>query len=362
MKNKATQVDVARAIGVSQRAVSAVLGATQTPGVRVGPATSRRIREAARKMGYAPCSYAQLLRGKRSGLIGVLMGDAEADVMYQRLALIDRLLRERGFRLMVGHLHAPADIEPYIGDFLGRRVEGVICLRHNFSGIRATRVTADWAQIGPVVFLDPPTGQPEACFVQPDRCSGIRQAIAHLAALGRSRPAIVLNGTVATIRATIPLRERLRGFDEGCAEAGLDRDRARVWIDPGLHDPDTAPARVARAVDDLVGHGGADAILAENDSLGMRLLKAVQARGLRIPADVAIIGYDNHPISRATTPEMTTIDHDTPKIAAALVDLLTARIERGVLPAAERRRIVTPALIVRGSTQNESDGQPTPSG
>lgn len=350
MTTRVTQMDIAREVGVSQRTVSAVLGSTEAGGVRVSPDTARRIRDVAKRLGYTPCNSAQWMRGKGSGLIGVLMGDSEVDTQHRRLALLDRLLWREGFRLMIGHLHAPRDVDAYVADFLGRGAEGVICIRHEFPLQSSRYVPERLSRLQHVVYLDRPAGIAAPCFVQPDRRAGIRLAVAHLVGLGRRRIALLSDNPNRAGQRGTPMRERLVGYTQGLAEAGLGYDRSLVRGDKRLMSLEKNPHLVARIVDDLVFKHRSDAVLASNDAVGVRVIKALQAKGKRVPEDVAVIGYDNHPVSLVTTPEMTTIDHDHHRVTHALTDMLTAFIRNKNLTEEKKQRMIEPRLIVRGST------------
>ncbi len=356
-----TQMDIARDVGVSQRSVSAVLGATRNPRSWVSSETARRIREAADRLGYSPCGPAQLMRGKRSGLIGVLMGDAEAEVQHHRLAFLDRLLRQRGFRIIVGHLHAPEDVDAYVEDFMAHRVEGILCLRHEFAESVSRYVPQRLSRMEHVVYLDPPSGLPAACYVKPDRRAGIRRAVAHLVASGCRRPAILLTVSAHRKRQGTPVRDRLLGYRAGLRDAGIPANRAIIGLGQVPVNGGDADIAIEPLLDEVVKRRGADAILAGNDEMAVRLLKTMQARGIRVPDDVALIGYDNHAIARATAPELTTIDHDHPRIAEALADMLTAMIDGKTLSKSKRRHLIEPKLIIRESTggrQQTADSRP----
>lgn len=345
-----TQMDIAREVGVSQRSVSAVLGTTRNPRSWVSAETARRIRDAAERLGYTPCGPAQLMRGKRSGLIGVLMGDAEAEVQHHRLAFLDRFLRRDGFRMMIGHLHEPGDVDIYVQDFMAHRIEGVLCLRHEFVQSVSRYVPERLSRMEHVVYLDPPSGLADACYVKPDRRAGIRRAVAHLVARGRRRPAILLAVSAHSKRQGTPVHDRLLGYRAGLRDAGIPPDRAIVGYGQISVNGSDADIALEPLLDELVKRRGADAILAGNDDMAVKLLKALRARGIRVPADVALVGYDNHAIARATVPELTTLDHDHPRIAEALTGMLTDLIDGKTLSKSERRRRIEPKLIVREST------------
>lgn len=338
------QVDVARRAGLSQRTVSAVLGRSGTVQLHVSPRTARRIRDLAAKMGYRPFRPAQQMKGIKSGIIGVLIGAAEVEINYRRLSAIERLARENGYRLMVGYLHDEHHVNEYVDDFQARDVEGILCMRHDLTLAPPTVIPQRLRNIQHVVYMDPPSGIMDACYVQPDRANGIAQAFAHLRARGRRRIGLVLDDQGISF----PMRERHRGYLESLAAAGEPVQEELTWTSPdSLH---IASPHISCIVDDLVIHRRADAVLASNDAIAVAMIKELRRRGLAVPHDVAIVGYDNVSIGSFVEPELTTIDHENERLVSLLLVMLMMQMKGEVLPASERQVIVQPRLIVRGST------------
>ncbi len=344
------QSDIARAVGVSQRAVSVVLGQSRSEAVRVSPDTAKRIRQAARRLGYHPHLPAQQLKGVRSGMIGVLIGAAEVFTNYRRLAIMEALARRHNYRFMIGHVREQRDLDHYANDFRARMVEGVLCLRHELTLGERGGVGHALASMPAVVYLDPPRGVRQPCHVMLDRADGIRQALDHLHQRGRERVGLLLAGAADPQAQTFPIRERLRGYRQVMAQRPGGVNEQLIWCEPALEMPEQRLPLIERALDHLIEAQRADALIAANDEIAALCLKVLKLRGRRVPQDVAVVGYDNLAIAQAVDPELTTLDSDHHQVAQLLLDMLLAQLRGDELPPAQRQVVVRPRLLVRGST------------
>ncbi|MGH7213774.1 MAG: LacI family DNA-binding transcriptional regulator, partial [Tepidisphaeraceae bacterium] len=186
-------VDIAAKAGVSPPVVSTVLrgdgadlAASTSGNIRVAPETAERIRRIAREMNYRPNVTAQLLRGRKSDVIGVLIGVGSPALNFERLAAIEQAAYQRGYRLMVGQFRGDSDrIARYVQDFLDRHVEALICF-HNPLPEHDDRVVELLEQIPGLVFQTQSLVE-GACRVDVDRAAGATDAVKYLASKGRRR-------------------------------------------------------------------------------------------------------------------------------------------------------------------------------
>jgi DNA-binding LacI/PurR family transcriptional regulator len=337
--------DVAARAGVSRSVAGHVLHAAGGRNTRVGEATAARVVVVAEELGYRPNRAAQQLNGVRSKLLGALIAAESAQVHFDRLLAIERVLRTHGFRLIVGHVDDAAALSAYLDDFEDRGVEGLI-LVDQLPG-EWTRPLARRLREQPVVLC---AGRPafrNAYAVNVDRAAGVRQAVDHLAARKRTEVGLVLENPVG---ARPPAR--LRGFRSACEALGIE---PRVWaadLDRPVFDPDVIAAYAQDLVDTWVIPQRLNAVVAPDDLWAVRIVKALGQRRRRVPRDVAVVGFDNVPIARACTPELTTVDQDNPRLAELGASLLLEALGGTDGATASRRRqvVVQPHLVVREST------------
>jgi DNA-binding LacI/PurR family transcriptional regulator len=336
-------IDVAKEAGVSRVAAGQVLIGTGGPRVRVSDATRQRVLEVAKRLGYRPDRIAQQLRGARSQMLGVILDTDNLPVMFERLAALEAETRRQGYRLMIGQTHGdPLRITQYLDDFEGRGVDGIVFLFDLLRGYE-DRLGPVFSDRGPVVYHSKALTPNGAC-VRVDTASGIQQSIAHLIDRGRNRIALVL-GNIADQKMEV----RRLGYLLEFTARNLPIDEELIW---SLESATEVPTRevLDRAIDDLVCKKKVDAMIAVNDVWAVRLIQRLKDRGFRVPADVAMIGYDNLDLATVIDPALTTIDQDHPAYAKAVLDLMQELLERQEPSVLGREIVVPPKLIIREST------------
>jgi DNA-binding LacI/PurR family transcriptional regulator len=326
MSMRVTAAEVARAAGVSRSAVSRAF----TPGCSVSTATRLRIEAVAARLGYRPNALARTLITRRSRIIGVVMAAIDNPFHAQLLQCLDAALQSRGLAMLLRGADQPEMTDELIHHLLSYQVDGVIVA----SGlISSSAARACVAGATPVVMLDRLMRAAGASAVGSDNRAGARMAAEHLVALGRRRIAF-MSGTPGISTSS----ERARGFLEGLAKAGL----APVAIASGRYDY-TAGQEAAGA---LLAHGP-DAIFCENDLMAMAVLDTARGRGLRVPEDLAVIGFDDIPAAALPAYALTTVAQDAQAMAEAAAALLEERIDDPGRRAA--RRLIACSLVRRRS-------------
>lgn len=344
-RSKVRQIDIALKAGVSQGAVSAVLGSWSSPRIKIAPETAERVRRVAQAMQYRPNLIARQLKGQRSMLIGVLIGTGAAPVLFNRVAALESEAAKRGYRVLIGQTQRdPERIEAYVEDFASRRIDGLVCMTHEMAG-DFRRIPKIVSRLDNVVFLRKPPIR-GACYVDIDAADCIHQAVDHLVATGRRRIGMVILDRI--YQSNI---HRLEGYAAAMQRHGFAVHPELIWVDQeagqaGLHEIDMSQA--GRVVEHFI-EARADAIVAINDDWAAQLLKAIKRRGLRIPEDISIVGQGNFKIARLMDPELTTLDSQDEVFARAAVDMLVDMIESPG-GASGRSACVKPKLIIREST------------
>jgi DNA-binding LacI/PurR family transcriptional regulator len=333
--------DVAHRCGVGKGTVSRVLNNDPTFSVR--PQLREMIRAVALEMNYRPSSVARQLRGKGSGLVSVLMRPTMPPVLYQHLLAIEAEAHRRGLSLMISQTHGDIDHLRHVLNIVAARgSDAIICMDHGpLNSQEGPALMASWPN---VVYLDEPN-LPESCHVAIDYAGGIRQAVHHLLARGHRRIGLALWDML--YRST---RERREGYQSALAAEQIPFDDQLLWIGkgPGSRAGHGAGVPVDAIIDALVLGQKADAILAQNDEWAVRLNKRLRRRNIRVPDDVAVVGFDNIDIAWAADPELTTVDQQPALVGPAVIDLVTAQIAGKLTP--KTRRVTIPTrLVVRES-------------
>jgi LacI family transcriptional regulator len=328
-----TIVDVAERAGVSTGTVSNVLSGAR----RVSPETRGRVEDALRELGFRPNRVARALSQRRTHTVGMVVPDVTNPFFAALILTAEQALAERGFAVLFGNAGNDADVEErYLAEFAERRVDGLVAAT---SGVSPELLAAVAEQV-PTVLVDRTIdGWPGDTVAGDDR-RGMALAVAHLAGLGHERIAL-LDGDhgLSTGRA------RLDGAGEQLAALGLEP----LSVTAGPFTLESGYERAGALLSDL---DRPTAICAANDLLAIGALRAAASRGIEVPDALSITGFDDIAFAAYTSPPLTTIRQQPRRIASAIVDVLTRRIED---PAAAPARVVVDAeLVVRGSTASPS--------
>ena len=339
---RTTMRDVARTAGVSQSAVSFVLN--DSPQAKnIGKATAVRIRRIAKQLNFHPNHGAAMLKGKRTGVIGALATNwLWVPVRARFLAYLNQTADVRGERILTWQSNQQAEpVEQFVGEFFGRGIDGLIYLAFD-NDCEWPTVRPLLAQLPCVVSVMSDPGIAGGSCVVCDVADGTRQAVEHLHGRGRRKIVNVVEGLDTSFN-----RQRHEAFCRAHEALGRPLEADQLCLDTrGWTDSDL-PKFVALA-EDLVRRRGADAILADNDIGAAMLIRAAAELGLRVPDDVAVIGWGNETVSRFTNPRLTTVEYRPVQIIEAAMDIVAGMIEN---PDGTEPKSVTikPELIVRES-------------
>lgn len=321
--------DVARAAGVSAATVSRALAT----GERVRPETRERVRQAASALGYEPNPVARGLITGRTGNIGLIVPDLANPFFPGVVKGMQARAREVGMAVFVADTDEDPKAEFALVRALSQQVDGVV--------ISSPRMSEDELRLAAtqtrLVLLNRRLGRIPSVTV--DNVGGVRQAVAHLVALGHRRI-----GYVEGPRTSWANRERLRGMRAMAAASEID------LVELGSFLPQFEGG-VAAA--DQVLASGVSAVVAYNDLVALGLLSRFTARGVDVPGRISIVGCDDIVASSMVHPALTTISLPKEMTGRAGVDMLLQLLENpdqtGARGPASRREL--PAhLLVRGST------------
>ncbi|KHL24759.1 LacI family transcriptional regulator [Croceibacterium mercuriale] len=334
MSSAPTIVDVAAAAGVSVRTVSRVIN--RSP--KVGAATRDAIEQVIASLGFTPSARAQALASGRSQLIAVIQGDENAHVLGAIQRGIAEVCSDSGHELLVRPARvADPDIVQQLTGFARRsRVDGLIVLS---PVSEVPGLPAALARLGvPAVALASRQLAGYPTVLVADDAQASAAVGTHLAALGHRRIALV---TGPAGRASS--QERAAGFTRGLADSGIVlRPEMIVEGDYGFASGMAAAARL------LDGNAPPSAIFACNDLMAAGVLKAAEQRGLAVPAQLSVAGFDGTDVAAMVSPALTTVRRPMRMIAGRATRCLLAHI--GQTPAAPVQDHIALELVIGNST------------
>lgn len=324
--------DVAAQAGVSINTVSRVLNGR--PDVK---ATTRdRVQQVIAELGYRPNRLARSLIGRSSRTVGLVVTDCTNPNTARQIQVIQQVLVTADYAVLIFDTQEDATAEQEaIGLLLEQVADGVILTpASNRSG-----GLASLSQQVPLVLLNRETVEPTDCdIVLNDNAGGARAATEHLIALGHRRIAYV-----TARKAVSTVRDRLAGYREALVNADLPADdRFVVRADITVADASIA----TRALLDRPERP--TAILAYNDLMAVGVLAALAEAGLRVPDDLALVGYDDIAYAPYLSVPLTTVRQQTQRMGRTAAQLLLERFGGAEMPP--RRVVLAPELIVRASS------------
>ena len=336
-----TMADVARRAGVSPKTVSNVLN-DRYPYIR--PETRTRVLAAVEDLGYRLNTSARALRTNRTGVIGLALPELRAPYFAELADEVFRAARDAGLRVVVEHVdpepHVPVDHMAGAG---AQGLDGAL-----IAPASRADVALETAPPGfPIVALGDRRleGDVDQVFLANEQ--GARLAVEHLLDIGRSR--IALLG--ADPRGRIGnAAERTAGYCAVLVEHDLPVEDALMLPAEGWTTADGADALEAA----ISAETRFDAVFALSDSLALGALSALHRRGMIVPDDVAVVGFDGIDLARYAVPSLTTVSVDRRSTARAAVDLLLRRLGADAADRPPSAVEIETELIIRDSSRSES--------
>ncbi|PVE97962.1 LacI family DNA-binding transcriptional regulator [Microbacterium sp. TPD7012] len=332
----ATLHDVARAAGVSIKTVSNVIHGY--PHIR--PETRERVEAAIAQLNYQPNRAARSLRSGRTDMIGLIVPDLRNPYFAELADDVMRAARERGFSVLIEQFDL--DRESELAALRNAHLRGLDGILHSVLTLEPGDAALLERVPVPLVLLGERIFDSSRDHVTMRNTEGAQAATAHLLDLGRRR--ILALGSHPSEEMGSPSL-RLRGYADALENAAVPFDAALVIPVDLWHRADGAEAM--RAV--LDAGVAFDGIVAFNDSLALGALRVLLERGIRVPDDVAVIGFDDLDETRYSLPALSTINPGRSEIARTAVELLASRI--GGADAGPPREVFTDfTLVEREST------------
>lgn len=323
---------VAALAQVSPTTVSNVLSGNRP----VSTGTQERVRWAIEKLGYRPNLSARNLRLRRAGLIALAVPEIDVPYFAELARHVVQAARKRGYTVLVDQTEGEVEAERFVlGGMNPGMVDGIL-----FSPLGIARAEFDARRDStPLVLLGERITGRTVDHVGIDNVGAAADATTHLIDRGRRRIAAIGHQRPRG-GGTAPLRTK--GYRRALQAAGIAYDPSLVVSTPTFHRSDGAGAMRELLERDVQP----DAVFCYNDLVALGAIHTLHERGLRVPDDVAVVGFDDIDDGRYSTPTLSTISPDKAAIAQAALDLLLDRDS-----SRRPRQIAVPySLEVRGSS------------
>ncbi|MDQ2833878.1 MAG: LacI family transcriptional regulator [Acidobacteriota bacterium] len=326
---------VAKLARVSTATVSRTINGTAT----VNPKTAERVRKAIKELNFYPDTNARALGSGRSSMYGLIISDITNPFFPELVKAFEDIAVSHGQEVLVANTnYDPERMKLCVTRMLQRKVDGVAIMT---SEMDPALVEVFSRRHIPLVFLDAGIPGPGVSNVTINYSAGVNWAIEHLVELGHRRIAFI-SGPMRLSSASM----RYSAFMEDTAREHLPQHAG--LIQEGNHRVDGGHAAMLRILD-----SGArpTAVVASNDLTAIGAMGAIAERGLSVPNDISVIGFDDIQLSAFTQPPLTTVSLSRGEIANAAFRALHRVKDKGGIKVAEGREdVIQPTMVFRRST------------
>ncbi len=340
-----TSRDVAKKAGVSRTTVSFVLNDVKEG--NISEETRQRVLAAAKELNYVPNAAAQALAGQRTRIIGLVFSGRfqHLPTHFFLLQLMDGLLKvvqKNGLRLLVDRPGEEQSDGNYLNLVRAKRIDGLIMIEPQSGDVGLHGLAKEGF---PMVLIGNLPGV-KICSVDVDNRGAARDAVAHLLSLGHRRIACITNAPLTSYTAT---EERLLGYRDALEAAGVLYDERLVRS--GAYTPESGYETMVKLLDECSANPTTplpSAVFVASDVVAFGAMSAIQQRGLRVPDDIALVGFDDVPMARFVTPPLTSVHLPVAEQGRKAGELLLDLILNRAQPA--RRIVLDTELVVRESS------------
>lgn len=340
MKFEAVTIkDIAKALGISTSTVSRAL----RDSYEISPETKQMVMECAERLNYKPNPIALSLKERRSRSIGVVVCEIANSFFSQVINGIESIAYDRGYNVIISQTHESYDREVVDLQYLASRsVDGLL--------ISLSTETSDLSHLKalhekglPIVFFDRITEEINTHKVVTDNFRGAYDATTHLINSGYRNIAAIAGSEFLSITA-----ERLAGYKEALLANGFEENSNHI-----LHCfyGGMVFSEIEEAINKLfLLKQKPDAIFTTSDSLTTGCLKTLTRRGIRVPDDIAVVGFSNTELAELMSPPLTLVRQPANEMGRAATELLLQLIESKRPIKDFEKRVLTPELQVRASS------------
>lgn len=328
-----TIYDIAAEAGVSITTVSRVLNGQPN----VSKKTLQKVKSVLEKHDYRPNQLARGLVTKSTGTIGILTVDVRDPQYASEAYILEQEFEKLGYAVFLCNTGGDPETQiRYMKLLLEKRVDGIVLVGSVFNDARIDESIRLFSIETPILMVNGSISGPNIFSLFCDNGLGTLQATEHLISRGRKRICYLQDSY------TYSAFCKVDGYKEALRKAGIPFDPSRhVRTERGIEGG-------IRAVDSLLGSRVKfDAIMAGEDLTAIGAMKRLKERGVRIPRQVAVVGFNNSLFSQCSEPELTTVDTKNPERLALAVSLLYQVLQGQAVP---QYTLFIPELLPRKSS------------
>jgi LacI family transcriptional regulator len=323
--------EVAQRAQVSIATVSHVINNTRF----VSEETKARVLDAMEQLSYTPNSVAQSLRSQKTKTIGLLipiLDDETSNIFFMRVAQgVEYVLKQKGYHLMLSNTNGVLDDEiEQIRHFNNRQIDGLIVApaAGDQSGIH--ELVGDKY---PVVFIDRKPEGIDGDFVLNDGFTGSYEAVSMLIKKGHRKI-----GILSGLLNLSPAADRYEGYRKALNDHGVAIDESIMLVGESSYDSGYAMAQKI-----LTEARNVTALFIASNAISMGVIGFIQDKGLKVPEDIAIIGFDNYEWTKVSNPPLSVINQSSYELGVKAAEVLMKKVKK---PSDHYREYRLPTNII----------------
>ncbi len=330
--------DISRKAGVSIATVSRVLNHNS----HVSEETRARVMEVIQTSGYIPNAFARGLGLNTMKTIGLLCPDARDPYQANAVSILERLFREKGYDCLLLCAGAdPAGRKAGVNNLTGRHVDGMVLMGSSFIGEseEENSYIREAAETMPIAMLNGDYDAPGVYCALCDDDQASHDAVQAMIRTGRRRILHLYHAL------NYSGRKKLIGYTDALEECGIPYDEKLVrTVDKSRRSLIQVGELLKEMEEDGIQY---DAVFCSEDILAIGALKYARSRGIRVPEDLEVTGYNNSVLCLCCDPEMTSVDNRLEDLCTHIARTLVTVLEGG---QGEQRKVFSGRVIPRGTT------------
>ncbi len=341
MEREITIYDIAKELNVAPSTVSRAL----TNSKLISPPTRKRILDKAQELGYRHNSFASNLRKQKSHTIGILLHDLNSNFITSVLSGIETVTNKEGYDIIIAH--SAGDFEKELANahnLFHKRVDGLIAsLTDTSNDLEHFKIFAE--KNIPVIFFDRANENSDKTHVIIDNCRCGYLATQHLVEQGCKRIAILTADLAQNV-----FFQRHRGYRDALFDANLAYNNEWVLVKDLTENSGITAAQEILKMDPMP-----DGLFVTNDFIAAICMHELKRHGVRIPEDIAIVGFNNESISKITEPQLSTINYPGKDMGEITARNLIDHLKNVSTITSTNRITVKSELIVRDSSIKKTE-------
>ncbi len=337
MKSEKTTIhDIARKLNITASTVSRALN--DNP--RISEATKKLVQKTAEQLNYQPNHIAAALRNGRSNILGIIVPWADRSIFSSAIRGMEDIANTAGYNVMICQTYEDPEKEvATVEALLNARVDGII-VSHGKNTLNFNHFHKIKEKGIPLILFDRSNDELEVSHVVVDDFLGAYKATEHLIQQGCKRIAHFTNTRKISI-----YKERLRGYREALEHNGLTYDESLVVeSDLQLDDGRNSMLQLLKLPK------RPDAVFSASAYGMLGALQVLKEKGLKVPEDIALIGFMNEPFTSYTEPSLSTVDQHSMRMGNAAAQIFLDEISNKTKKFIPQKIVLKPELIIRQSS------------